>query len=119
MTKASALVEAIIEGIHEKKGRQIVVADLTQIPTAPCGYFVICTGNSPQQVEAIAESIEEFARKMAGEKSAASCGMQNAQWVAMDYGTVMAHVLLPEMREFYDIEHLWADAALTELPELD
>ncbi len=119
MTNAPALVEAIIEGIQEKKGHHIVVADLTNIATAPCAYFVICTGNSPQQVEAIAESIEDFARKMAGEKSAAACGMQNAQWVAMDYGTVMAHVLLPEMREFYDIEHLWADAALTELPELD
>ncbi len=119
MTNAPALVEAIIDGIQEKKGRNIIIADLTRIETAPCSYFVICTGNSPQHVEALAESIEDTARKKTGEKSAAACGMENAVWVAMDYGTVMAHILVPEMREFYDIEHLWADAALTELPDLD
>ncbi len=119
MTNAPALVQAIIEGIQERKGKSIVVADLTRITTAPCSYFVICTGNSPQQVEAITDSVEEFARKQAGEKSAACVGLNNAQWVAMDYGTVMVHILLPEMRDYYDIEHLWADATLTELPDLE
>ncbi|HRF86094.1 MAG TPA: ribosome silencing factor [Alloprevotella sp.] len=119
MAQKPLLVEKIIEGIQEKKGRRVVVADLTGITSAPAGYFVICTCGSPQQVEAVADSVEEFARKGAGEKPAAVAGLNNALWVAMDYGTVMVHIFVPEAREHYDLEHLWDDAALTEVPDLD
>lgn len=119
MAQKPLLVEKIIEGIQEKKGRRVVVADLTGITSAPAGYFVICTCGSPQQVEAVADSVEEFARKGAGEKPAAVAGLNNTLWVAMDYGTVMVHIFVPEAREHYDLEHLWDDAALTEVPDLD
>lgn len=56
---------------------------------------------------------------MAGERAAATIGQQEAQWVAMDFGTVLVHILLPELREFYDIENLWEDANITWLPEED
>ena len=46
-------------------------------------------------------------------------GTRNGQWVAMDYSDVMVHVFLPEMRNFYNLEHLWADARLTEIPDID
>lgn len=113
------LVKAVIEGIEEKKGHSIVVADLSKIETAPGKYFVICTGGSPQQVEAIADSVGEQVRKLTDEKPAAVAGLENAQWVAMDYGTVMVHIFLPEPREYYDLEHLWEDADLEELPDLE
>ena len=119
MTLDNPLVKSIIEGILEKKGHKIVVADLRKIHTAPCHYFVIATGNSPQHVEAIADSVEEFARKNAAEKPSAVAGLQNALWVAMDYGTAMVHIFVPDAREHYDIEHLWDDAHLFEIPELD
>ena len=119
MTETKNLVEAIIEGIQEKKGRAISVADLSSIDTAPCKYFVICTGGSPQQVEAVADSVEEFARKHAAEKPAAVCGKANAEWVALDYGTVMVHVFLPDAREHYDLEHLWHDAPVQSIPDWD
>lgn len=119
MNQVPELVKTVIEGIQEKKGHRIVVADLTDIVTAPCAHFVACTGNSPQQVEAIADAVEEFARKRAGEKPAAIAGLNNAFWVAMDYGNVMVHVFVPEAREHYDLEHLWEDARLTEIPDLD
>ncbi len=115
----SELVKSIIEGIQERKGHNITVADLTGIITAPCGHFVICTGNSPQQVEAIADSVEEFARIKAGEKPAKVAGLENDYWVAMDYGDAMVHIFVPDAREHYDLEHLWDDAALTEIPDLD
>lgn len=117
MTIENKLLAAIVEGIREKKGGKIVIADLTSIDTAPCAYFVICEGNSPQQVEAITDSIEETARLKAAEKPAALAGLENAEWVAMDYGDVIVHVFLPEPRQFYDLEHLWEDAMLTELPD--
>lgn len=119
MAETQHLVDTIINGIQEKKGRDITTVDLRDIETAPCAYFVICTGGSPQQVDAIADSVEEFARKEAQEKPAAIAGRSNAQWVAMDYGTVMVHVFVPEMRDYYDLEHLWDDAQLSEIPNLD
>lgn len=118
-TTQNELVNLVVEGIQEKKGHDITIVDLRDIDTAPCEFFVVATGNSPQQVEALTESVEDTVRTKAGEKPAAVCGRENAYWMAMDYGTVMVHHFLPEAREHYDIEHLWDDAALTRLPDLD
>lgn len=119
MDETKNLVKTISEGIQEKKGSNIVVADLTDIEGTICHYFVICQGNSPSQVEAITESIGDMVRKNAGEKPSHVEGLNNAQWVAMDYSNVLVHVFLPEVREFYDLEHLWEDAKLTRIPDLD
>ena len=102
------LVETIKEAIQEKKGSNIVVADLTKIEGTICQYFMICTGNSPTQVEAIL-----------GEKPAHVVGLENAQWVAMDYTDVLVHIFLPDVREYYDLEHLWEDAPIEQIPDLD
>jgi ribosome-associated protein len=119
MEATKALVETITKGIQEKKGSNIVVADLAGIEGTICRYFIICQGNSPTQVEAITESVGDFARKEQGEKPAHVVGLENAQWVAMDYGDVLVHIFLPDVREYYDLEHLWDDAALTQIPDLD
>lgn len=119
MEQTKELVNVIIEGIQEKKGSQIVVADLSEIEGSICKNFIICQGNSPAQVEAITESIAEMARKKLGEKPAHVVGLDNAQWVAMDYTDVMAHVFLPDVREYYDLEHLWEDAPVEYVPDLD
>lgn len=119
MSENQKLIQQITEGIQDKKGKQIVIADLSRIDDTICNYFVICQGNSPSQVTAIVESVREFARKGAGSKPCAVDGLRNAEWVAMDYSDVLVHVFLPEKRAFYDLEHLWADAKLTQIPDLD
>ena len=119
MDQTKKLVETIIKGIQEKKGTNIVVADLSGIEGTICRYFVICQGNSPAQVEAIAESVGDMARKDLQEKPAHVVGLENAQWVAMDYTDVLVHVFLPDVREYYDLEHLWEDATLNRIPDLD
>ena len=119
MEQTSQLVETITKGIQEKKGRNIVIADLKNIDGAICSYFVICQGSSPAQVEAITESVGEMARVQLGEKPSKVAGLENAQWVAMDYGDVLVHVFLPDVRAYYDLEHLWDDAKLTHIPDLD
>lgn len=111
------LTDAVRAGIEEKKGMAITVADLSDIPEAICQAFVICTGGSPTQVHALAESVEEEVSKRGLGKPAAVAGMQNAQWVAMDYGSVMVHIFLQEMRDFYDLEHLWADADIRNIED--
>lgn len=119
MEQVKTLVGAITKGIQEKKGKKITVADLSGIDGAICHYFVICQGSSPSQVEAIADSVTETARVEAGEKPVHTVGLTNAQWVAMDYTDVMVHIFLPEVRSYYNLENLWEDAALTEVPDLD
>lgn len=119
MDQTKKLIEQITEGIQDKKGKKIVVADLTRIDDTICNYFIICQGNSPSQVTAIVESVKEFARKGANAKPFAIDGLRNAQWVAMDYSDVLVHVFLPETRSYYNLENLWADAQLTQIPDID
>ena len=113
------LLKEITEAIQEKKGKNIVIADLTKLGNTICDYFVICNGTSPTQVSAITDSVEELVRKSIGYRPIAIDGLRNAQWVAMDYGEVLVHIFMPETREFYDIDHLWADAKLEFIPDLD
>lgn len=119
MATTQQIIDSLINGLQNRKGRNIMVVDLSSLETAPAEAFVICTGGSPQQVEALSESAAEFCRKELHEKPSAVAGLQNAQWVAMDFGSVLLHVFLPEEREFYDLEHLWDDASITQIPDLD
>ena len=119
MNETSKLVDAVITGIQEKKGKQIVVADLQEIGDTICKYFIIAQGNSPSQIQAITESVAETTRKQGAGKPIAVDGLRNAEWVAMDYADVIVHIMLPQAHDFYDIEHLWADAMLTHIPDVD
>lgn len=118
MNTTKQLVETIKEGIQEKKGKGIVIADLSQIDGTIAKNFIICQGNSPSQVEAIAESVAEFCRKKLGEKPVNVAGLGNDQWVAIDFVDVLVHIFQPEVRQFYDLEHLWEDAKLTTVPDV-
>ena len=119
MDETKRLIVSITNGIQDKKGRGIIVADLTKVDGSICKYFIICQGSSPQQVEAIAESIGDYVREHDGEKPINCVGLGTAQWVAIDYVDVMVHIFLPETRRFYDLEHLWEDARLERIPDLD
>lgn len=116
-TSASDVVKVVTEGIQQKKGHNIVVADLSGIKDSVCNYFVICQGGSANQVTAIASSVSDMMRERLGEKALGVSGLENAYWIAMDYGEVIVHVLQPQAREFYDLEHLWADARLTQIAD--
>lgn len=119
MEETKNLVESITKGIQEKKGSNIVIADLKNIEGAICRYFVICTGQSPAQVEAITDSVTETVRIETGEKPVKIVGLENAQWVAMDYVDAMVHVFLPDVREYYDLENLWEDADFERITDIE
>ena len=116
---AKEVIQQIVEGIQDKKGKEIVIVDMLKLGNSICDYFVICQGNSPTQVSAITDSIEDTVRINCKKKPYSIDGLRNSQWVAMDYGDILVHIFLPDVRKFYDIEHLWADATLTEIPDLD
>lgn len=112
-----ALLLSIIEGIEEVKGHDIKILDLRNIEAAIADYFIVCTGTSTTQVEAIARSAENFTRKQLDERPRRVEGVRNAQWVLMDYFSIIVHVFYEPMREHYDIEGLWADANEMALPK--
>ena len=115
----ATLVKAIIEGIQEKKGKSIVHVDMSDIEYAAAQGFVICNGNSSMQVEAIADSIREYVEENIGVRPYNYDGYQNSEWIVIDYGTIYAHVFMPEIRERYRLEELWSDAKVVEIPDLD
>lgn len=112
------LLTSIIEGMQEKKAKRIVTVDMTKL-NAPCQYFIICEGDSSVQVNSIADSVKDYVRIHAKQKPFAADGYENSRWIAMDYGMVIVHIFCRESRDFYDIEHLWNDAEITVIPDLD
>ena len=119
MKENNRLLDNIINGIQEKKGKNITVIDLKGIPGVICDFFVICEGNSSTQVAAVAESIEHVVKKDTKENPIRVQGQQMAEWIGIDYGDIIVHVFIPEMRSYYNIDNLWSDAKTTVIPPLD
>ena len=112
------LVETIIEALQEKKGKKIITMNLSKLEGSICQYFIVCQGNTPTQVSALSDSVWDMVFEKIQEKPMGAVGMQEAQWIAMDYGTVMLHIFIPDIREYYNLENLWADADVTEIPDI-
>ena len=107
------LITNIIEGIENVKGLNINILDLRVIDNVACKYFIICSGNSSTQVNAITGSIRPCVSKEIGEKPWHIEGLENSKWVLMDYIDVVVHIFNEETREYYKIEELWEEANST------
>lgn len=99
-----------VQGILEKKGQEIVCLDLRNVKTAVADYFIICHAESGTQVRAIAESVEAEIYKTLQEDPWRKEGLENSEWVILDYVSVVVHIFKGEKRYFYGIEELWGDA---------
>lgn len=113
--KVQLLADAAVEGILELKGRNITIMNLKKIHNRVCDYYIICQADSNTQVNAIAGSVEEMVKKKTGERPYRSEGFQNSEWILVDYVTVVVHIFQTQIRNFYNLESLWADAEITEL----
>ena len=111
------LSQIVVKGMREKKAEDIVVLDLRKVDNAISDFFVICTGNSDTQIEAIADSIEEEVYKIDKENPWHKEGENNKSWVLIDYVDVVAHVFNKEERDFYNLEALWGDAKVERIEE--
>ena len=109
------LIAVIIKGIDDVKGEEIQLLDLREIENTVCDYFIICSGNSNTQVNAISNSIQKIVSKELKDKPWHIEGQVNAEWVLMDYVNVVVHIFQKQVRDFYDIESLWGDAKITEI----
>lgn len=112
------LSEMIVAGMQEKKAENIVRLDLRNVKGAVTDFFVICSGNSDTQVQAIADSVEHFTKEKINERVWHSEGYQTGQWVLLDYVNVVAHIFLRDNRSYYGLEELWADAPVTKYDKL-
>ena len=123
MTKKSSknptlsLVDLVVKGIQEKKGKNIAVVDLRKVLNAYSDYFVICTGSSDTNVRAICDSVEEVLFTTLKEKALHIEGFREANWILMDYFDTIVHIFREEEREHFNLENLWADAEITYIPE--
>ena len=109
------IVDFTVKGIQEKKGTDIVILDLQKIKNAVADYFVICSGGSDTQVDAIAESVEKEVFLNCRQDPWNREGRQNKEWVLLDYVDVVVHIFKREIREFYALEDLWGDAVFKEI----
>jgi len=114
-TEADQLISKIIEGIENVKGNDIEILDLREIENTVCDYFIICSGTSNTQVNALVSSIEKTVSKSLKEKAWHIEGTDNAEWVLMDYVNVVVHVFQKHIRAYYDIESLWGDAQIVKI----
>ncbi len=111
------LSQLVVKGMQEKKASEIVLMDLRKVRNAVADFFVICSGNSDKQLDAIAESIDEEVYKALKEEPWHKEGKNNKEWVLLDYTNVVAHVFKRDRRSFYALEKLWGDAEITEIEE--
>ena len=112
---SETLSDVIVKGMQEKKATDIVVMDLRKIKNAVADFFVICSGNSDKQLDAISDSIDAEVFKKLKENPWHTEGKNNKEWMLLDYINVVAHVFRKDRRDFYALERLWGDAEITEI----
>ncbi len=115
----ASLNSLIIEGIRERKGRGITVLDLSEIDGAAANEFIICEGSSTMQVASIADSVRDYLLEHGGKKPYNYDGYRNSEWIVIDYGDTLVHVFHKEARTRYNLEELWSDAEVMQIPDLD
>jgi ribosome-associated protein len=99
----------------ERKAYDVVLMEVGGL-TSLADYFLICTGRSDTQVQAIAQGLEENLKRI-GTRLRSIEGFSRGQWVLMDFGDVVVHIFYEPVRRFYDLERLWSQAPHVSLPE--
>ena len=112
------LNDLIIDSISDIKGKNVVKLDLREVEDRPTEYFIVCEGDSSTQVRALAENIKRRVKDETGVYPSTMEGTQGSKWICIDYFTTVVHVFYPETREFYALEQLWSDAAVTEYDDI-
>ena len=111
------LSQLVVKGMQERKATNIVVMDMRKVKNAFTDYFVVASGTSDTQVEAIAESVDKEVWEATRNNPRSTEGKANREWILVDYYNVIVHVFKKDRREFYKLEELWGDAEFTYIEE--
>ena len=115
VTGSAALADRAIAALDDMKAHNIVKLDVREL-TGMTDFMIIASGTSSRHVKSLADAVEESLREL-GRKPIGTEGADAAEWVLVDFGDVLVHVMQPKTREFYNLEHLWGSAnAMDELP---
>jgi ribosome-associated protein len=117
VANAEKLSQLVVKGMQERKAIDIVVMDLREVRNSVAEFFVICSGNSDKQLDAIAQSVDEEVYKGIKEDPWHSEGKNNKEWMLLDYSNVVAHIFKKDKRNFYGLEKLWGDAIITQIED--
>jgi len=98
----------------DKKGVDVKILEIAKISSI-ADYLVLATGMSDKQVQAIADSVRKGLKKFG--KALDIEGVREGKWVVIDYGDVLVHIFVDELRRYYDLDRLWGDAPLIDIPE--
>lgn len=109
-------LDVYVKAVLERKAEEVVVLDVREL-TSVADAFLICSGRSNRQVNAIADSVQRTLKKQ-GLRPLSVEGKSEGHWVLMDYGDVIIHIFYETVREFYDLEGLWRDAERVATPSL-
>ncbi|WP_069130686.1 ribosome silencing factor [Rhodohalobacter halophilus] len=112
----SKLIEAITEGLLEKKAKDIVLLDVRELTTL-ADYFIVCHGTSDTQIRALANSVEQKVKEEIGENVWQQEGKDSRRWVILDYVNIVVHIFTEEKRNYYGIERMWNDAKITHIED--
>ena len=110
--KELALLAA--KALSDKKGKEIRVLEIAELTTL-ADYFVLATGSSNTQINALVDNVEKVLTEEAGEEPLHREGYRGGTWVLLDYGCIAIHVFNQEAREFYGMERLWQDGKPVDL----
>lgn len=117
MSETKELLDLIIEGIRDRKGEKITIVDMGALEMTGTPRFVICEGKSTMHVASIADSVREYVQAKSSIKPYNYDGYKNSLWIVIDYGDIMVHLFHPDTRRLYNLEELWSDAKITDLPD--
>ncbi|MDY5626861.1 MAG: ribosome silencing factor [Clostridia bacterium] len=113
--ESNDLMIKAVSVLDSKKARNIKVLNISPLTTI-ADYFVVCSGGSTTQIKALSDALDEELEKV-GVHFIGKEGFNAANWILMDYGSVVVHIFSEETRDFYSIEHLWADAEEVDISE--
>lgn len=112
---SEALSNLVVQGMQERKAKDITILDLSNVKNAVADYFVLCSASSDTQADSISDSIEEFVFKQGKENVWCKEGKNNKEWILLDFVSVVAHIFKTDKRTHYSLESLWGDAKVIEV----
>lgn len=115
MAQAEALKERVLAALADRKARDVVAIDVRPL-TSITDFMLVAGGTSDRHVRSLAETVIEAARGL-GVRPLGVEGLPTAEWVLVDLGDVVVHVMQPEAREFYQLEKLWHPAVAEPVPD--
>ncbi len=107
MDQSKEMVRLAVQALQDKKGEDVKIIDIHEVSVL-ADYFIIASGTNPNQVQAMADNVEETLGR-AGYVSRQVEGYDSANWILMDYKDIIVHIFCREDRLFYDLERIWRD----------